>query len=1679
MFTTGSTSKSQSFELNVDNVEFGFIAGTETKAQESYKYRDILVSDRNCTTSGGAKVTIDINVTNSTFDLVTNAQSNATIGTLKENSANDNCYTDYNLLFEGCTFKASKPEQVACVKSSSGDTVKFIKNENDGSYGHLLLPTGAYEDVFVGIDGEYEVEVKPVHKNGVYYLVEISDAETAYGTIPAAYSNSYAYPYAIFMKVDGAYVFDSVQSNVNTSFTRATELTHAKTGVTDDVVILTRRSIGADGTFPLNNSDIGGTVTLDLNGYTIRPTTALLRTDWDDDGVVDGVQKKATVNIKNGAMELSQFGILFTTVTSSYTVPKTFDINLDNVKLSFYETTGSNTAENYKWRDLLVSDRSNSATTKAYINIKATDCTFDLATNAQANAVLGTLECGSNDHDTNDYKIEIIGGTIITDDFAKVSCVTKGTGDSLAFKKGADGKYPKILINQALAEPSGTEYRNGEDGKTVSVMETSARVGVYKVYEFCEDVMTKYGRIPLAASVNDFAVFARNGEEAYAYYGAYGGWKLAFEAARNATNGSSTAYDEAVVFMLRDSVETSVPYHQDACGIINVDLNGKKLIVKGSFFNTNLVKSNSPTSTINVFDGTLLTYRYGLIYTAIKSDDTTYETAGVEKTITLNFSNVDLGFDEYTGGSHKSLTAYAYSGSAALNMTVNMNFDNCTFDLVTNAQTTTLLGNGKSVASATTNANTVDFNLAFTDCEFLVYSPTQIAMSMSEEGDSFVINKGSDGKYATVFTNSSKEEVYADIIPGFDGTNSVKLRTSYLGLEDGNAKYELIETDGNITITTSYGVIPTNYTNLASYPFAVFYKDAAGKYQFKAGYATYKEAMTAAIALTTAAIASPSSEAVVLLRTDWSGGDFPSNLSNIATTVTVDLDGHTLGALESLGNTTTGDVKDPNGNIVKTNGTINYKNGRILLKVHPGIYIAKGTTYTAGYQKTLNVNYDNVYIGMAEGAKTIALLGRIASYLTTETAIFNIKYTGCTIDMATNYSTGANFIIGNWAPASGTDATKVTVDFIDCDFLGLTEADFQHRITAGQDVVRYTSTSGDNYATLTLPKGASAPEGTYTAGSLKCKFVKLSETETTVTYGLVKAPEEPPVVTDYGTIPSDYVNATSYPFAVFSKLNGGEYSFSGAYSKWSTAMKAAQSLIAAANGATTNDYVAILLRKDFNIGADLYSDTSYMGGHLILDLDGHTMTLGTSLMSIRAFDYDTGKTCTTYVTVKNGSLVNNTKYGIIYSRIEETCTVEKTYYLDFDNVNFSFGASATSKTLLIHSFEQNNRSGSCKINVAYDNCFFDFDTNVPEGAGFLNLKSVSVVQEDDLDFTVVFNGCTFEGAGAFDIPLGEGDSVTFGDGTILKVANGTAAPTGTYVTNNGNAKLVKTAAVDGNYTIYTLLKESIASYAPKTSLTLDTNLVMNVYLPVESTLKFTFDGVNYENLADLSENVVTLENGEKYYHVVIALPAAEAAKDMKLAVTVGDDAYSVVANFTFSTLKYAGKLIAGGSEIEKQLAKDVVAYIQAAYNYFVTLNTAEEIARVDTLASELLVLGGDYNGEPTSSGATVTASPVTSVTLNLGDNPTIRFYVTDTSVEFYIGTRKLQTVKGTDATHGAYVEIDEYAYMLCETITYGEGGSYHISSFLEGAAGEDHENLVACFIKYTESAADYRKSVIN
>ena len=103
----------------------------------------------------------------------------------------------------------------------------------------------------------------------------------------------------------------------------------------------------------------------------------------------------------------------------------------------------------------------------------------------------------------------------------------------------------------------------------------------------------------------------------------------------------------------------------------------------------------------------------------------------------------------------------------------------------------------------------------------------------------------------------------------------------------------------------------------------------------------------------------------------------------------------------------------------------------------------------------------------------------------------------------------------------------------------------------------------------------------------------------------------------------------------------------------------------------------------------------------------------------------------------------------------------------------------------------------------------------------------------------------------------------------------------------------------------------------------------------------------------------------------------------------------------------------------------------------------------------------------------------------------MRFYIADgadpSDYTFYINGYQVDTII---ASNGKYIDIDVYAYELCETVTYNIGGetagSFHINAYLTYVSGDEYTagnkaKLVAlteCFWRYLQSARAYRISVL-
>ena len=599
-----------------------------------------------------------------------------------------------------------------------------------------------------------------------------------------------------------------------------------------------------------------------------------------------------------------------------------------------------------------------------------------------------------------------------------------------------------------------------------------------------------------------------------------------------------------------------------------------------------------------------------------------------------------------------------------------------------------------------------------------------------------------------------------------------------------------------------------------------------------------------------------------------------------------------------------------------------------------------------------------------------------------------------------------------------------------------------------------------------------------------------NSTTKTVTYTLTETP--------YGGIGSSFVDLGTYPFVVFEANSDGTYKCLKGCTQFGGKSGDGGAVDYAKHTTNTSCKRIVYVRKDTETTFPS-TNANWSVSTIVIDLGGHTVTPVDYFLPASA-KWNTNQSWKNdpvygqpgYYEIINGEIVLN-EYGLFeinaFSAQYNADADDEHYkamYFKFEGVKITLAEGATLKSIT-GTYQEKSAitSGNKKmlIDIKYDNCVFDVREAV---------NTINCFNANDSKYTGLVSGQTYYNTntivnitvGSVDVIAGDasvtlytvnsknGSWVNFipgenGKYVTLSLSKNAAAPT--TKGNSNTLGFVKTSeGVDTN--VYTFAPMSLKAYTPKMSITLDNQLAVNVYIPVESTEKFTFNDGNYENLGTKTVD------GKEYYVVRVSLPAASAAVDMKLVATVSVGDSTAKATFTFSIPKYAAKVLnnANASDVEKTLAKDVVAYVKSAYNYFTEFNTPEEIERVNALIESII---GEYEGTPTSSGAVNTVSPVTAVTLNLDEKPTIRFYVTDTSVKFYANGRKLDTVTGTDS-NGTYVELDVYAYALCETITYGEGGSYHISNFLAGAVGTSYETLVKCFVKYVESAAAYRESVI-
>ena len=1029
----------------------------------------------------------------------------------------------------------------------------------------------------------------------------------------------------------------------------------------------------------------------------------------------------------------------------------------------------------------------------------------------------------------------------------------------------------------------------------------------------------------------------------------------------------------------------------------------------------------------------------------------------VAKEYDILFENVTIGYAKGATSLNNALWNIWLNDHNTSVVITDITFRDCTFDFKTNApstvSSTTLMNLSKAWEAR--------FNVVIEGGK-IVGNGTNIKLASADKYDTLTLKPGKDGEYIRLTEGTVAPDISNFVFD--DG----KYRTFAEDSETG----EYILSEGGAS--TPYGTIPADYASAETYPFAFFkYNSSSKKYEFKKALKTWNSAT----GWIDDYAKSSGTDVVLLVRRDFINTDDGCNDSAFASVggkLTVDLGGFTFTKdnKTALSFSCLSDLQQK--------GEIIIKNGKLLTVGTSMIASNKNSKLTA--DKEWNITFDGVTFGFAEGAVrkdyTFWVNWDNGGSMVMN---FNLTFNDCTLDLKNNLPSGKP-ILFRFTTGSGSSSNnefKITATFsggqILSDNIGGVEL---FKLDAESDTVTFAKNSNGEYTKLiskTTAKDASHYNKAFVTAEGDKYFVEMLDDGITSVYELAS------LETAYGTAPTTakYLSAVDYPFFLF---QGG--AFVSAHESWTAAMEAALLLVT-----DEGSRAEIVMRRDYDVykAVDKSVNFNTARGEVVLDLGGRTITtvdgyfIDISIKNASAsfLGYKSS------LTVKNGTLFNKRStlpsIGIGHSGTSPSGE-RKFFDFDFENVTF--------KTINYSIFRDWEHSGATGIELdfTFTDCVFDFSitekstvmfyfksgkTNVPVTLNFVGGQIVADKMEN----------YTF-------VNYGNGDKIIFaqdesGSYTTLTNPARYAAPTLEFANEYGKTLVFVKDSEKSNMSIYKLMPKSVVTMIPEVSITLDRDLIYNVYVPKnDDIISVTLGGVEYTELAALEQRDI---DGKTFYvlrHAPIAKYAAEA---FVLEVYIDIGGKTARGSWTLGLERYAGLVIADDTvtNTEKTLITDMLSYVGAAYTYFGSENAVEVNERIDA------IIGADWeeNNAPELSGSSVAPTEgFTYVTYVLDASPTIRFYLPKgadaNSYEFFADGRKLSTEIVTENGE-TYIDLDVYAYVLSKTITYRIGGkemgSYHINCYYEYSKTLGNDKLTALverFARYCESADKYRSAEI-
>ena len=932
---------------------------------------------------------------------------------------------------------------------------------------------------------------------------------------------------------------------------------------------------------------------------------------------------------------------------------------------------------------------------------------------------------------------------------------------------------------------------------------------------------------------------------------------------------------------------------------------------------------------------------------------------------------------------------------------------------------------------------------------FSAAKSASVAVSYAVNGGSIEISSRERvilaGLNAVTFGKNEKGEYTRFVMP----ENVVPEQLSFIR-ENDCATLELGYTDGGYStyvlvgnaLSTKYGTIPDEYSDVEKYPFAVFDSDGV----FVMATDNF-QGINGDSGVVNNASSNKKNWFAVLRAPEFIYDEavYP-NLALIKGSMTVDLQGNKITLAEASGNRMLNALAKSDGT-----ATVSFVNGSIALGNNPIVRITTSSSYSGESLKTFNFNFTDIAFTFTGSAKSMILAQNVNAKLYT-----NIVFNDCSFDLS-----GATDGLTLFDIAGGSSNLYANVKVNGGEIISDTLENVKFSNLNANSSMIFGKGKDLTLTTLALDEGESAPTQTFICedGVKACFGAAFTEGGKT-TFVLKEVKTE--LTTPYGVIPEKYANISEHPFVIFDE-NGACVGSAKVFGSSNES-----GFIQMLRNYTSGVYY-VYMRCDFTFSGACYDNLTNLTSEMILDLGGHTLTNNASSEKGILFAHTKSST-NVKITVRNGNLVTGARPVVNH---DANSGKTGSFSFKFESLNIMLGSAPFVAC--------KDPDAISKSSIVFTDCVIDL---TGAAKAFIDLAKTGGASE--VSSTIVFEGGRII-SGDFSkldlyANLSGTSSVTFakGDGskyTELLLPRDVSVTTESFSTNDGELVFIKCAESNDGY-VYTLGSRYVSgvSFIPKVSVTLDRAIVLNIYVPVSDVLtSFKVDGVSYVDFSKLEKVTV---DGVCYYAVRIKNPATSALETVNLKAIVEAGESVATVSFSFSVQKYAKLVLENeaAADVEKTLVRDILAYLKHAYDYI----SLEYPAEIDALIGE--------ETEPKIEGEVLdTYEGLAKATFVLDYAPTIRFYIEsgyDTSdFAFYIGGKSVTTTKGRDDL-GEYVDISVYAYLTCETVTYTingkEMGRYHIRSYYEFSTTESEklEALVLSFWKYCQSARDYRESVV-